>query len=55
MYANLRKEVLDEDGKVVFRDTFSLNLETTSPELLEYWTSEEKGYCVDNYTENRMY
>lgn len=53
MYANLRKEILDEEGKVVFRNTFSMDMETTTPELIEYF--EKQGYVVDSYTTERIY
>jgi len=53
MYANLRKEILDEEDKVVFRDTFSMDMETTTPELMEYFHNE--GYEVDSYTKERIY
>lgn len=53
MYANLRKEILDEQGKVVFRKTFSLDMETTSEDLLKYFT--DQGYVVDGYTDRRIY
>lgn len=53
MYANLRKEILDEQGKVVFRKTFSLDMETTTEDLLKYFT--DQGYVVDDYTDKRIY
>ena len=53
MYANLRKEILDEEGKVVFRNTFSMDMETTTPELIEYFLNQ--GYVVDSYTTKRIY
>jgi hypothetical protein len=53
MYANLRKEILDKEGKVVFRKTFSLDMETTTEDLLKYFT--DQGYVVDGYTDKRIY
>lgn len=53
MYANLRKEILDEEGKVVFRNTFSMDMDTTTPELIEYFSNQ--GYVVDSYTTKRIY
>ena len=55
MYANLRKEVLDDEKKVIFRNTFSIDMET-SPEpekLVEYF--EKQGYVVDSRTAERIY
>lgn len=55
MYANLRKEVLDDEKKVVFRNTFSIDMET-SPEpekLIEYFKNQ--GYVVDSQTDKRIY
>ena len=53
MYANLRKEILDNQGKVIFRKTFSLDMETTSEELINYFT--KQGYVIDGYTAERIY
>lgn len=55
MYANLRKEVLDDEKKVVFRDTFSIDMETSPEpeELVEYF--KKQGYVVDGYTTERIY
>lgn len=52
MYANFKKEILDEQGKVVFRNSFSLNMETTSNEVVEYFV--EQGYEVTE-TDKRIY
>lgn len=52
MYANFKKEILDEQGNVVFRNSFSLNMETTSDEVVEYFV--EQGYEVTK-TDKRIY
>lgn len=52
MYANFHKEILDEQGKVVFRNSFSLNLETTSEEVVKYFI--EQGYEVTR-TDKKIY
>jgi hypothetical protein len=52
MYANLLKEIIDDEGKVVFRDSFSLTMETTPEEVIEMY--KKQGYTVE-YSTTRIY
>ena len=59
MYANLRKEVLDAEGKVTFRKTFSIDMETPGMEksatdnVIQHFI--KQGYVVDSCTKERLY
>ncbi len=51
MFVNLRKEVLDKEGKVVFRNAISLTLSTTTPEVIDYFV--KQGYSIIDYSAER--
>ena len=51
MFVNMLKEVLDNEGKVTFRNSFSLDLSTTSTDLIEYFV--KQGYSIIDYSTER--
>ena len=51
MYVNMAKEIVDNEGKVIERKAISFDLETTTPELIGYFT--KKGYVIIDYSEER--
>ena len=52
-YANLLKEVFDENGKIVERKAVSLDLETTTDTLIEHFI--KQGYVITEYSDKRLY
>lgn len=51
MFVNMLKEVLDNEGKVTFRNSFSLDLSTTSADLIGYFVNQ--GYSIVDYSDTR--
>ena len=52
MYVNIKKEEFDKDGKVVFYKAISLDLETTSEDVLNYFIN-RKGWEIIDYSMER--